>query len=67
MIGRPQKKRSETSTVEKEKAQMKAPSIAHRNLPRFLAALAAAAALILALGVGSASAGRSRSKASTAK
>jgi hypothetical protein len=56
MIGRPQKKRSETSTVDKEKAQMKAPRIAHRNLPRFLGALAAAAALILALGAGSASA-----------
>jgi hypothetical protein len=56
MIGRPRKKRSETSTVEKEKAQMKAPSIAHHNLPGFLGALAAAAALILALGVGSASA-----------
>jgi hypothetical protein len=56
MIGRPQKKRSETSIVDKEKAQMKAPSIAHRNLPRFLGALAAAAALILALGAGSASA-----------
>ena len=35
---------------------MKAPSIAHRNLPRFLGALAAAAALILALGAGSAGA-----------
>ncbi len=35
---------------------MKAPRT-HRNLPRFLGALAAAAALILALGVGSASAG----------
>jgi hypothetical protein len=57
MIGRPQKKRSETSTADKERAEMKAPSIAHRNLPRFLGALAAAAALILALGVGSASAG----------
>ena len=35
---------------------MKVPSIAQRNLPRFLGALAAAAALILALGAGSASA-----------
>ena len=34
---------------------MKAP-ITHRNLPRFLGALAAAAALILALGAGSAGA-----------
>jgi hypothetical protein len=56
MIGRPKKKRSETSTGEKERSQMKAPSIAHRNLPRFLGALAAVAVLILALGVGSASA-----------
>jgi hypothetical protein len=56
VIGRPQKKRSETSTVEKERAQMKAPSIAHRNLPRFLGALAAVAFCILALGAGSASA-----------
>ena len=55
MIGRPRNKRSETSTVDKEKAQMKAP-ITHRNLPRFLGALAAAAALILALGAGSAGA-----------
>ena len=35
---------------------MKAPSIAHRNLPRFLGALAAAAALALALGASSAGA-----------
>jgi hypothetical protein len=56
MIGRPRNKRTETSIVEKEKAQMKAPSIAHRNLPRFLGALAAVAALILALGAGSAGA-----------
>ena len=55
MIGRPRNKRSETSTVDKEKAQMKAP-ITHRNLPRFLGALAAVAALILALGAGSAGA-----------
>ena len=55
MIGRPRNKRTETSTVDKEKAQMKAP-ITHRNLPRFLGALAAAALLILALGAGSAGA-----------
>jgi hypothetical protein len=47
MIGRPQKKRSETSTVEKERAEMKAPSIAHRNLPRLLGGLLAAACLML--------------------
>jgi hypothetical protein len=56
MIGRPRNKRSETSTVEKERAQMKAPTIAHRNLPRFLGALAAAALLIMAFGAGSAGA-----------
>jgi hypothetical protein len=56
MIGRRAKQRSETSTVKKERAEMKAPSIAHRNLPRFLGALAAAAVLILALGAGSAGA-----------
>ncbi len=55
MIGRPRNKRTETSIVDKETAQMKAP-ITHRNLPRFLGALAAAAALILALGAGSAGA-----------
>ena len=55
MIGRPRNKRTETSIVDKEKAQMKAP-MTHRNLPRFLGALAAAALLILALGAGSAGA-----------
>jgi hypothetical protein len=55
MIGRPRNKRTETSNVDKETAQMKAP-MTHRNLPRFLGALAAAAACILALGAGSASA-----------
>ena len=55
MIGRPQKQRTETSIVDKERAEMKAPRT-HRNLPRFLGALAAAAACILALGAGSAGA-----------
>ena len=55
MIGHPRNKRSETSIVDKEKAQMKAPRTL-RNLPRFLGVLVAAAALTLALGVGSASA-----------
>jgi hypothetical protein len=55
MIGRPRNKRTETSTVDKERSLMKAP-ITHRNLPRFLGALAAAALCILALGAGSASA-----------
>jgi len=55
MIGRPSNKRTESSTVNKERAQMKAPRT-HRNLPRFLGALAAAALLVLALGAGSAGA-----------
>ena len=66
MIGRPGNKRTETSIVDKEKAQMKAP-MTHRNLPRFLGALAAAALCILALGAGSAGAQPSGSKTSTAK
>jgi len=55
MIGRPERKRTETATVDKERSQMKAPRT-HRNLPRFLGALAAAALCILALGAGSAGA-----------
>lgn len=56
MIGRRGKKRTETSAVDKERAEMKAPNITHRNLSRFLGALVAAAALTLALGAGSANA-----------
>ena len=55
MIGRPRNKRTETSNVDKERSQMKAPRT-HRNLPRFLGALAAAALCIMALGAASASA-----------
>ena len=66
MIGRPAGKRTETSTVDKERSKMKA-SMTHRNLPRFLGALAVAGALLLGvLGAQRQRPPRSRLRISTA-